>query len=57
MMNPASETATDITSPPANSTAGDAQPGAIKELSKGVLRITDSNREAAVGKAEVAASP
>jgi len=31
MMNPASETATEITSPPVNSTAGDAPPGAIKQ--------------------------
>ncbi|HKS39457.1 MAG TPA: ATP-binding protein [Blastocatellia bacterium] len=33
MMNSASETATEITSPPDSSTAGDAQPGAIKETS------------------------
>lgn len=31
MLNPASEPATEITSPPTNSTTGDAQPGAIKE--------------------------
>lgn len=33
MMNPASETASEITSPPASSTEGDAQPGAVKETS------------------------
>ncbi|MGA9772057.1 MAG: ATP-binding protein [Blastocatellia bacterium] len=31
MMNPASETATEITSPPANSTSGDGPPGVTKE--------------------------